>query len=205
MKGKSIPDTIVSRAIVIEMVRKKAGERVADFEHLDNDALKGLRRQLARWAKDNKQALIAARPMMPKEFHNRLAANWRPLLAIAELAGGDWPALARDAAIALAPKDATSIGTTLLGDIKSVFADQNAERLFSSRLAELLHELEGRPWSEWGRNQKPISANRIARLLKEFRFIQSKSASESERRRATNCISSPMHSNDIYRRKGGRG
>jgi hypothetical protein len=168
MKGKAIPDTILSRAIVIEMARKKPGERVSDFEHLDDAGLKLLRQRLARWAADNWKALIAARPTMPDGFQNRLAANWRPLLAIADLAGGDWPALARAAAVALAPKDTTSIGTTMLGDIKTVFGNENADRLSSSQLAALLHEFEDRPWSEWGKPPKPISPVQIARLLKAF-------------------------------------
>jgi putative DNA primase/helicase len=168
MKGQSIPDTTLSRAIVIEMTRKKPGERVASFEHLDDDGLKDLRQRLSRWANDNWKALISAQPEMPEGFQNRLAANWRPLLAIADLAGGSWPALARAAAVALAPKDTASIGTDMLGDIKTVFANENADRLASSKLALLLHEFEGRPWSEWGRPPKPISANQIARLLKGF-------------------------------------
>jgi hypothetical protein len=170
MKGKAIPDTILSRSIVIEMVRKKPGERVADFEHLDDAKLKKLRQRLARWAADNRQALIAARPAMPDGFQNRLAANWRPLLAIAEHAGGAWPALAKAAAIALAPKDAGSIGTTLLGDIRAMAADKGVDRLTSSELAETLYTLEDRPWAEWGRNAKPISKNQIARILKDFKI-----------------------------------
>jgi len=124
MKGRSIPDTTLSRSIVIEMVRKKPGERTADFEHLDDAGLKDLRRELARWAADNVEALAGARPTMPDGFQNRLAANWRPLLAVADFAGGDWPRLARAAAAALAPRDSASIGTTLLGDIRSIFAEE---------------------------------------------------------------------------------
>jgi len=170
MKGRSIPDTTLSRSIVIEMVRKKPGERTADFEHLDDAGLKDLRRELARWAADNVEALAGARPTMPDGFQNRLAANWRPLLAVADFAGGDWPRLARAAAAALAPRDSASIGTTLLGDIRSIFAEEpdRPDRLPSSAIAEKLHGLEDRPWAEWGRNGKPISPNQIARLLRPF-------------------------------------
>jgi putative DNA primase/helicase len=175
MKGRSIPDTTFSRSIVIEMVRKRPGERTADFEHLDDAGLKDLRRELARWAADSVEALAGTRPTMPDGFQNRLAANWRPLLAVADHAGGDWPRLARAAAVALAPKDMSSIGTTLLGDFRSIFADEKAanekdppDRLPSSAIAEKLHGLEDRPWAEWGRNGKPISPNQIARLLRPF-------------------------------------
>jgi len=35
---------------------------------------------------------------MPAGIFNRAADNWRPLLAIADLAGGEWPERARQAA-----------------------------------------------------------------------------------------------------------
>jgi putative DNA primase/helicase len=170
MKGRALPDTLLSRAIVIEMVRKKPGESVADFEHVDDPGLNMLRQQLKRWAGDNQGKLAAARPTLPDGFQNRLAANWRPLLAIAELAGGHWPKSARAAAEALTPKEASSVGTTLLGDIRAMFAGRNADRLTSSELVETLHTLEDRPWAEWGRSGKPISKIQIARILKDFKI-----------------------------------
>ena len=38
---------------------------------------------------------------MPKALTNRAADIWEPLLALADLAGGHWPQLARQAAEAL--------------------------------------------------------------------------------------------------------
>jgi Protein of unknown function (DUF3631) len=52
---------------------------------------------------------------------------WRPLLAIAELAGPGWAARARRAAVALSTGDEglASLGVLLLGDIrKSVSSDE---------------------------------------------------------------------------------
>ena len=61
---------------------------------------------------------------MPDGFDNRLSDNWWLMLAIADLAGGEWPELARQAAQRLAAAaDVTSDGTRLLTDIKAVFAD----------------------------------------------------------------------------------
>ena len=171
MKGHSIPDTTLSRSIVVEMFRKKRGEFAADFEHLDDAELNAMRQQLARWAEDNFKALRGAQPTMSKDFYNRLRSNWRPLLAIADLVGGKWPTLARNAAVALAPKGTSSIGTTLLEDIQAIFAEKRTDRLASAEIAEALHAIEGRPWSEWGRSGKPISSNQVARLLKEFVIV----------------------------------
>jgi len=52
------------------------------------------RRKLARWTADNFAALKGCEPAMPPTAFNRLGDNWRPLFAIAQIAGGDWPELA---------------------------------------------------------------------------------------------------------------
>ena len=51
-------------------------------------------RKLARWCADNFARLETADPTMPDTAFNRLADNWRPLFAIADVAGADWPARA---------------------------------------------------------------------------------------------------------------
>ena len=50
MKGRKLPETTMSRAIVIEMARKKPGERAIDFQYVDDDGLVELRSKLARFA-----------------------------------------------------------------------------------------------------------------------------------------------------------
>ena len=47
---------------------------------------------------------------MPASLDGRAADNWRPLIAIADLAGSEWPARARRVAESLA------VGMTTLGD-----------------------------------------------------------------------------------------
>ena len=53
-----------------------------------------------------------ASPSVPDELNDRPADNWDPLLAIADLAGGDWPARARKAAIELS-RDADAASETV--------------------------------------------------------------------------------------------
>ena len=57
---------------------------------------------------------------MPAGFENRLGDNYRLLLAIADLAGGEWPQRARQAAQRLSgTADTTSAGTRLLAAIRA--------------------------------------------------------------------------------------
>ena len=107
---------------------------------------------------------------MPDGIHNRRADNWRPLLSIADVAGGEWPERARRAAISLSggEEDTNSIRIQLIWDIRRIFEDAGEDRLPSKTIVERLHEMEGAPWPEYGRRQQPISVNQMARLLKPF-------------------------------------
>jgi putative DNA primase/helicase len=109
-------------------------------------------------------------PETPAGVFNRAADNWRPLLAIAAVAGGEWPARARRAVqcvAAAAGDDDQSTRVTLLADIRVIFAECTTDRLPSAELVEGLITIEGRPWAEW-KAGKPITANSLARLLAPF-------------------------------------
>jgi hypothetical protein len=120
-----------------------------------------------RWVEDHKSELRNTDPVMPANILNRRADNWRPLLAIADTAGGDWPEIARQAAVASSDEgqsDTESIRTMLLADIKELFDRLDTDRLASSRICEELALMEERPWPEFSRG-KPITVRQIARQL----------------------------------------
>jgi hypothetical protein len=173
MKGRKLPDTTMSRTIVIEMARKKSSERTQDFQYVDDERLAKLRSYLARFAADNADRLREAQPALPEGFENRRAANWRLLLAIADTAGEEWARKARVAAekIAGAPMS-ESVGVDLLADIKKAFKSKSHPDCFSSRqLIELLTADPESRWCEWGRDRKHITQKQLASLLREYRII----------------------------------
>jgi hypothetical protein len=99
-----------------------------------------------------------------------VADNWRPLFAIAEIAGGDWPQRAADSFAKLTAKndvDAQGIGTMLLADIQQVFTETGGSRIFSITLVENLCAKSDRPWPEANRG-KQISDTWLARRLRDF-------------------------------------
>ncbi len=167
----NLPGTLHDRSIIIRLVRAKPGEITARFDprHVENET--ELCRKLARWTADNFTRLESADPALPDTAFNRLADNWRPLFAVAEAAGADWPQRAAAAfALLTATEDteAQGIGTTLLADIAAAFATANTDRLSSTDLADALADIEGRPWREWGKARKPISTNQLAVQLRKF-------------------------------------
>jgi putative DNA primase/helicase len=166
-----LPDTIESRSVRVPMMRKKPSERV---ERLREGRLKGelepLRRRLTRWALDHGKVIGEADPQVPDQLGDRDADNWRSLLAIADQVGGDWPRLAREAALelsGLADEDTPTV--LLLADFRDYFETKGADRVTTKEMLAYLSGLETRPWSEW-REGKPIADRGLARLLKPFKI-----------------------------------
>jgi Protein of unknown function (DUF3631) len=169
MIGK-LPGTLADRSVPIELQRRLAGEPIESFRSDRTGHLDQLARKAARWAADNGERLCGADPMMPPGIFNRVADNWRSLLAIADLAGGDWPARARRAleVIQLSVED-ESIRVQLLTDIRTVFSERAVDRLLSGDLVAALVNMEGRSWAEW-KGGKPLSTHGLARLLKPLKI-----------------------------------
>jgi hypothetical protein len=165
-----LPPTWADRSITIQMERKLGADAVQGMR-LDRDqGFEALRRRTARWAQDRLDTLRRADPGMPFGLNDRQADNWRPLLAIADAAGGEWPAKARAAALALSKEDDAEMrGVQLLMDIRAVFAGHgHPEALSSQDIVDALVAMEGRPWAEY-RNGKSLTKNALARALKPFK------------------------------------
>ena len=90
-----------------------------------------IKRKLIRWALDNEKALRSADPVMPGSLRGRAADNWRPLIAIADAAGGEWPERARLVAEELGETE-QAIGIMLLEDAHAAFTEKKVDR-FSSK------------------------------------------------------------------------
>jgi putative DNA primase/helicase len=168
-----LPGTLEDRSIPIILHKRKASEPVSNFRSDRAKHLYDLASQAARWTTDNRSKLRDHEPDLPDGLFNRLADNWRPLIAIADVAGGEWPDIARTAAQALSDPgddDSESIRVRLLADIQTIFNETGADRLLSAVLAEHLHGMEDRPWPEYGRSNKPITPTQIARQLRAFKI-----------------------------------
>jgi putative DNA primase/helicase len=165
-----LPETLADRSVLITLQKRKPDEFVQDFRDDRADHLRDLASRASKWAQDHQHDLRQSEPIMPAGIHNRRADNWRPLLSIADLAGGEWPERARRAAIALSSKtdDTDSIRVQLLVDIRTIFDSTGKDRLMSEELVEHLHKMEDRLWPEYGKRSQPISKNQVARLLKPF-------------------------------------
>jgi uncharacterized protein DUF3631 len=113
-----------------------------------------------------------ARPELPDELDDRAWDYWEPLLAIADLAGEDWPERARAAAVELSSGEARegdSLSLRLLADVRDVFASAEAERFRTPELIAELCKIEESPWGDWN-NGKPITPQALSKLLRPYRI-----------------------------------
>jgi putative DNA primase/helicase len=177
-------DTLLSRSIEIRMVRKKREENTANFrgDRVAPELLE-IQRKFARAAADHADALRVADPDMESLF-NRDADNWRPMFAIADIAGREWPRRIREIAqAAVAARAEQSTREKLLADIRWILDGKPEERdgktvteygpvdrMSSADLADHLSKIDGRPWGEW-KAGRPISPAALARQLGAFGIL----------------------------------
>ena len=101
-------------------------------------------------------------PELPNEIQDRDADVWEPLVAVADAIGGEWPARARAAGVALVADSKeveASLGIRLLTDLQSIF--EGAQELPSKAILELLQGLPEVPWGDL--HGKPLDERGLAR------------------------------------------
>ncbi|MFJ9594943.1 DUF3631 domain-containing protein [Streptomyces virginiae] len=166
----SLPDTILTRSVIIRMRRRARNERVQPFRRrLHAPEGHALRDRLAVWADSVRHLVDGVFPEMPDEVTDRPADVWEPLIAVADAAGGDWPARARAACaqIVAASKqdDKGSIGIRLLTDLRDHVLN-GIERLPTISVLDRLYALEEAPWADMG--GKPLTSRSLAKMLGEY-------------------------------------
>lgn len=167
--GDILPDTILTRSIALKMRKRLPSESVESYRRRDHKPIgRTLRDELAKWADQERNRAKALRPILPDEIADRDADVWEPLIAVADLAGGRWPALARQAAVEMLQlakaRKRPSLGGQLLAAIRVCFGDK--DRLATAELLAKLLADEEAPWRDLGR--KKLDARILAEMLAEF-------------------------------------
>ena len=163
-----LPPTLSSRSIHIRLRRKAQSERIVELRADRLRHLVPLSQKAARFAADNAISLHATEPKMPDELYGRAADNWRPLIAIADVAGGKWPERARKVAVELSGTINEQVaGIMLLEDLHAIWQKEKQHALHSQDIVAALVAMEGRPWAEW-KNGRPLTKTQLADLLSDF-------------------------------------
>lgn len=169
-----LPDTLMTRSVVIRMKRRRHDQRVEPYRRRVNGAESDHHfLTLSEWVDSVRGDLETAWPELPDEIQDRDADVWEPLIAVADAAGGEWPTTAREAAVEAVTESKAkpaSLGVLLLADIRKVFGDQ--DRMSTTDLLDALHEMDTAPWSSI--KGEPIDARFLARTLDRYEIQPSK-------------------------------
>jgi hypothetical protein len=168
-----LPDTIMSRSIVIRMRRRAPNETVLRFRRREHEQEgRQLHDRLVAWA-----AAVASRitvPDMPSAIVDRAADCWEPLLAVADAAGEHWPDTARVSAVsfvlASGEEARQSDGARLLSDLYKIFGGNGTktddEFKTTAAILTALTDADESPWKDV--KGKPLSDVGLSNRLRPY-------------------------------------
>ena len=161
----NLPDTITTRSVIIAMRRRAPDEVVEPFrDRTQRTEAAPIVRALAYWAEAITHIDF---PDMPLGITDRDADVWEALIAVADLAGGEWPARARAAAVKLVAASKAkppSLGLRLLADIRAAFGTAN--QMATATMLETLNAMEDAPWGDL--KGKMLNSRGLARMLSRY-------------------------------------
>ncbi len=172
----SLPDTVLTRSVIIRMRKRAPNEKVEPYrQRIHEKQGHVLRDQLAKWADTVRDRVANAWPEMPEGITDRPADVWEPLLAVADAAGGTWPTRARAACLELVhaahDNDEASLGVRLLTDLRDkVFC--GADRMPTAAILECLLRMDDAPWGDL--DDKPINSRTLAKMLGQYVTLANK-------------------------------
>src|SRR5450759_1167186 len=162
----NLPDTILTRSVVVRMRRRAPTEMVEPYRRrIHAEEGNRLRDLLGNWA--SQLSGIVVWPVMPAGIEDRNADVWESLRVVADAAGGDWPERARVAAVALvadAKAGSPSLGIRLLSDLRKIFGSHDCMSTVS--ILDALLKLDEAPWGDL--RGKPIDSRHLANFLKPY-------------------------------------
>lgn len=164
----NLPETVMSRSIVIRMKRRRPDENVKPYrDRVARAEGAALHAALSAWGAPLGTSLLGTYPSLPSEVGDRDADCWEPLIAIADAAGADWPERSRRAAVAFvteATETPRSIGTRLLADVRTVMGGR--EKISTFELLTSLCSMESAPWPDLGGTG--LDARFLAKTLEPY-------------------------------------
>lgn len=162
-----LPDTILTRSIVIKMQRRAANEHIEPFrERIHKPEALELKERLALCMTMLPDQIGDPYPELPGSITDRNADVWEGLVAIAECASMEWYEKACKAAVSLVADSRdmkASLSVQLLSDIKRVF---DSDLLTTEELIRKLTLQDESPWTDL--NGKSIDPRSLSKLLKPF-------------------------------------
>jgi hypothetical protein len=156
-----MPDSMMDRSIPIPMKRKTKAETVFRIRETQQNVFDELRRKIVRFCGDHGPQIGKLLPNLPAGLNDRAEDCWFPLFSIADVAAGNWPDLARKAALALSADadDADTFATKLLKALKQDFIDQGEDHeqgfQITTDICDHLNNDKEAPWADFKNQMTP--------------------------------------------------
>lgn len=164
--------TLADRSVEIQLRRRLPTDKIEKLRHADAEHFERLAARCFRFSLDHGASIGKARPDIPEALNDRAADNWEPLIAIADVAGGRWPRLARTVAMALSggadDDSGHGIGVQLLADLRRFFEKNPAVAShFTTDIINYLIGIDDAPWSSYAKG-KHMTPRHLSRVLKPY-------------------------------------
>jgi len=168
-KGEVLPESVMTRAVIIRLQRRMGNEYIEDFlTDLVAFEAEELREELLGWSDYCAQEISTLNPDLPVRDRDREV--WLPLFIVAHLSDEAW---IKRAEIALANiQEAKSDNTLprerqLLSDIWKIFQGQEREKIKSAAIILGLIEMHDSEWDTYNFG-KPINERALAKKLRTY-------------------------------------
>ena len=164
-----LPASLASRCIPIVLHRRKCSDQLNRFfpDELVTPA-NAVKQWLKHWTDEISPRLqeTSCKPIqLPPALTPRQQQCAEPLLRLANMIGGPWPARARAALLAAFGVAEYGNQVQVLRDIRDLFLlHKQPEKLPTRDLLSYLRNLEDRPWTKWPSN----SRHHLSNLLRPF-------------------------------------
>jgi len=168
-KGEVLPESVMTRAVIIRLQRRMGNEYIEDFlTDLVAFEAEELRDELLNWSDYRAQDISTLNPDLPVRDRDREV--WLPLFIVAHLADEAW---IKRAEIALANiQEAKSDNTLpkereLLSDLWKIFQRQDKDKIKSAAIILALIEMPDSEWDTYNFG-KPINERALAKKLRTY-------------------------------------
>ena len=168
-KGEVLPESVMTRAVIIRLQRRMGNEYIEDFlTDLVAFEAEELREELLGWSDYCAQDISTLNPELPVRDRDREV--WLPLFIVAHLADQAW---IKRAEIALTNiQEAKSDNTLprerqLLSDIWKIFQGQERDKIKSAAIILGLIEMHDSEWDTYNFG-KPINERALAKKLRTY-------------------------------------
>jgi hypothetical protein len=168
-----MPDSMFDRSIPIPMKRKTKADTVARIGETPAGTFEEIQSKIVRFVEDNAATIAGSAPVLPSGLNDRAEDCWLPMFAIADVAGGNWPNLARQAALALSADsdDSDTFTTKLLRALKQDFEDQKQANSLgfqsTNDICDHLNQDDEAPWKNF---KNGLTAELLANKLRAYKL-----------------------------------